>query len=272
MAGRLRLAALRAWGKLMVDLHCHILPGLDDGPRSIEESLVMAESAIADGITHVVATPHANSNFPFDYERVRERRDALQKLVGERLTLATGCDFHLNPENLVALKQDAPRFCINQKNYLLVEFNEVSIPPAMDQTLHELHLAGLCPVVTHPERNAILRAQPGRLAAWARQGCHAQVTGGSLTGVFGPGAQEIALFWIQKGLIHFVSSDAHNTASRPLKLRPAYDVVCKKFGEEKARALLVENPLAAFEGRALPYVPDVPDDVSPRRRKRFFFF
>jgi protein-tyrosine phosphatase len=142
----------------------------------------------------------------------------------------------------------------------------------MDQTLHELQLAGLRPVITHPERNTLLRARPERLAKWVRQGCYAQVTGGSLTGVFGPGAQENALFWIRIGLIHFVSSDAHNTKGRPLKLRPAYDVICKKWGEEKARALLVENPLAAFEGRALPHVPEVPDDISRRRRKRFFFF
>lgn len=256
----------------MVDLHCHILPGLDDGPQSIEESLRMAESAIADGITHVVATPHANSTFPFDYGRVRERRDELHALVGDQLTLATGCDFHLNPENLASLKQNAPHFCINQKDYLLVEFNEISIPPAMDQTLHKFHLAGLRPVITHPERNALLRAQPERLAKWVRQGCYAQVTGGSLTGVFGPGAREDAFSWIGNGLIHFVSSDAHNTKGRPLKLRPAYDVICKKWGEGKARALLVVNPLAAFEGRALPHIPEVPDDISQRRRKRFFFF
>jgi protein-tyrosine phosphatase len=256
----------------MIDLHCHILAGLDDGPQSIEESLRMAESAIADGITHVVATPHANSTYTFDYAQVRERRDALQRLVGDRLTLATGCDFHLNPENLMAVKQNASPFCINQKDYLLVEFNEISIPPAMDQTLHELQLAGLRPIITHPERNALLRAQPERLAKWVRQGCYAQVTGGSLTGVFGPGAQEDAFAWIANGLIHFVSSDAHNTKGRPLKLRPAYEVICKKWGEGKACALLVENPLAAFEGRALPHVPEVPDDISRRRRKRFFFF
>ena len=264
--------ALRTFRIFMVDLHCHILPGLDDGPKSIEESLLMAESAMADGITHVVATPHANSTFPFDYARVRKRHAALQALVGERLTLATGCDFHLNPENLEALKQNASPFCVNQKSYLLVEFNEISIPPAMDQTLHELQLTGLRPVITHPERNTLLRAQPERLAKWVRQGCYAQVTAGSLTGVFGPGAQEDALAWIGIGLIHFVSSDAHNTKGRPLKLRPAYDLSCKKFGEDKARALFVENPLAAFEGRSLPHIPEVPDDISRGRRKRFLFF
>jgi protein-tyrosine phosphatase len=255
----------------MVDLHCHILPGIDDGPRSMDESMAMAESAIDDGITHVVATPHASSEYAFDFARVRELCGELQNLVGERLIVATGCDFHMDPENLAALKEDSPRFCINQRDYLLVEFNEISIPPAMDQTLHDMQLAGLRPVVTHPERNPILRAQPDRLAKWVRLGCYAQVTGVSLTGAFGTGAQQDALSWIGSGLIHFVSSDAHNTRGRPLRLQPACNVVCEKFGEEKARALFVENPLAAFEGRSLPHIPQVPDDATRFRRKRFLF-
>src|SRR5690348_5855185 len=115
----------------MVDVHCHILPGLDDGPEDIEESLAMAESAISDGITHVVATPHCNNNYPFDYARVQSLREHLQIEIGDRLKLATGCDFHLSPENLDALRTEASRFCINQHDYLLVEFNEISIPPSM---------------------------------------------------------------------------------------------------------------------------------------------
>ena len=256
----------------MVDVHCHILPGLDDGPEDIEESLAMAESAITDGITHVVATPHCSNEYPFDFARVQRVRERLQTEIGDRLKLATGCDFHLNPENLEALRADASRFCINQHDYLLVEFNEISIPPSMDDTLHALQLKGLRPVITHPERNAILRRQPERLAKWARMGCYVQVTAGSLTGTFGPRAQEDSLCWIAKGFVHFVASDAHNTKRRPLRLQAAYDAVSEQFGGEKARALFLENPLAAFEGRDLPYVPEIPDEkVSPRRR-RFFFF
>jgi len=256
----------------MVDVHCHILPGLDDGPESMDEALVMAESAIADGITHVVATPHSSSEFPFDYPRVQKLRERLQTEIGDRLTLATGCDFHLSPENLDALREDAPRFCINQRDYLLVEFNEISIPPSMDQILHDLQLMGLRPVITHPERNAILRRQPDRLAKWARLGCCIQVTAGSLTGTFGPRAQEDSLCWIADGLVHIVASDAHNNRRRPLRLQPAYEIVKEQFGEEKARALFVDNPLAAFEGRALPYIPEISADEQTPRRKRFFFF
>jgi len=256
----------------MHDIHCHILPGLDDGAKTIEESLAMAEDAIADGITHVVGTPHASSSHTFDFGKVRAARDQLQEKLGDRLTIATGCDFHLNPENLEALRKDSAQFCVNQKDYLLVEFNEFSIPPWMDQALHELQLAGIRPIVTHPERNGILRSQPDRLMNWVRQGCFVQVTAGSLTGVFGPSAKEMVWYWIGKGLIHFVSSDAHNTARRPLKLRFAYEAVREQFGDERADGLFVENPRAAFEGEPLPYVPEIRSENEGRKKKRFIFF
>jgi protein-tyrosine phosphatase len=256
----------------MVDVHCHILPGLDDGAADIQESLAMAQSAIDEGVTHIVGTPHSSSQFAFNYARVRTLREQLQRLVGDRLVLASGCDFHINLENLEALRADALPFCINQRNYLLVEFSEFSIPPTMNHTLHDLQMMGLRPVITHPERNAILQAQPGRLAAWVQIGCFAQVTAGALTGSFGPKSREDALRWIGEGLVHLVASDAHNTSWRPLRLKAAYDVVSERFGEEKAQALFVHNPLATFEGRELPHVPEVVMEEKPVRKKRFLFF
>jgi protein-tyrosine phosphatase len=219
----------------------------------------------------VVATPHASTGYPFDFARVRAARDDLQSRLGDRLHLATGCDFHLNPENLAALRTSPAQFCINQKDYLLVEFNEFSIPPAMDQALHHLQLAGLRPVITHPERNGILRAQPERLLRCVRTGCYGQITAGSLLGAFGSGAKSDSIAWIAQGLIHFVSSDAHNTTSRPLQLHPAFEFVRSQFGEKTAQALFVDNPLAAFEGRTLPYMPEAAERPAGRR-KRFFFF
>ena len=98
------------------------------------------------------------------------------------------------------------------------------------------------------------------------------MTGGAVTGRFGSSAQNDAMRWIGAGLIHFVSSDAHNTSSRPIQLRAAYEVVEKEFGKEKARALFVDNPRAAFEGRDLPHVPELADERVQQRRKRFLFF
>ncbi|MGB7845864.1 MAG: CpsB/CapC family capsule biosynthesis tyrosine phosphatase [Candidatus Acidiferrum sp.] len=256
----------------MIDLHCHILPGLDDGAKTMEDSLAMAEEAIADGITHVVATPHANSDYSFDYERVRAEVAELGAKLGGRLTLATGCDLHMNHENLIAIRKNPRPFCINQKDCVLVEFNDFSIPPSLDQTLHELLLAGLRPIITHPERNGILRTHPERLKEWARLGCYVQITAGSLAGVFGAGPQQDAWTWIATGLVHFISSDAHNTGRRPLRLKFAYEAVAAQMGDEKASALLIDNPLAAFEGRPLPHVPEIAPNPVVRKRKRFFFF
>lgn len=262
----------------MVDIHCHILPGLDDGSDSIETSLKMAEMAIEDGVTHVVATPHANSEYDFVPELIRERRDEIQVRLGERLTIATGCDFHLSFENLEGVRSDPRRFSLNQGDYLLVEFADFAIPASLDQTLHELQLLGLRPIITHPERNPLIRTQWDRLWGWLRQGCYVQVTAQSITGGFGRRAQQAAESLLDARAVHFVASDAHNVTTRPLRLRPVYDALAESDGEELARALLEENPRAALESRPLPYVPEPQDwrkfakkeEEAPR--KRFWFF
>jgi protein-tyrosine phosphatase len=259
----------------MVDIHCHILPGLDDGAESPEISLKMAEAAIADGITHVVATPHANSEFAFRPELVQQRRDELQAKVGDRLLIGTGCDFHLSFENLQDAHHNPHKYAINQKNYLLVELGDFAIPPSIDETLHHLQLAGISPIITHPERNNLLRARPERLYGWLHQGCYVQVTAGSLLGRFGKGATQWVEQWLKEDRIHFFASDAHSLTGRPLRLREAYETVAALRSKEVADALFRDNPAAAFDGRPLPYEPEqeeVPREGSTPKKKRFFFF
>jgi protein-tyrosine phosphatase len=266
----------------MVDIHCHILPNLDDGAESMEMACGMAETAIEDGVTHIIGTPHASPQHAFAPELIRQRRDDLQARFEGRLIFATGCDFHLSFENLQDIRHDPWRFTLNQKNYLLVEFADYSIPPSLDQALHELQLAGLRPIVTHPERNPLIRAQPERLYRWLRQGCYAQITAQSLLGTFGKAAQEVAGEWLGANAVHFIASDAHNVTSRPLRLKETFDLVAKNHGADVARATMIDNPLAAFEGRPLPWVAELPerlgrDETSARnvrtaRRKRFLFF
>jgi len=282
--------------RFMVDIHCHILPGLDDGAQDMEISLQMAESAIAEGITHVIGTPHANSNYAFIPELIRERTNELQSRLDGRLTLATGCDFHLSYDNLLDIRDNLHKYTLNQKKYLLVEFADYSIPPTIDQNLHQLHLAGLWPIVTHPERNPLIRANPEKLLQWLQQGCYIQVTAQSFLGRFGPGAQETAEMLLGHNCIHFVASDAHNVTSRPLKLREAYTRVTELRDQKVAEALFTANPRAAFNGEPLPYTPELPEKLDdrrahavshrhqdsashpgaagdpPKRRKRFWFF
>jgi protein-tyrosine phosphatase len=261
----------------MIDIHCHILPGLDDGAKSLEEALQMAEMAIEDGITHVVATPHANGEYIFDSNLVRERRNELQSRLGNRLTLGTGCDFHLSVENLETIRSSPKKYSINQKRYLLVEFADFAIPPTAEKALHGLQLLGLSPIITHPERNQLIRSQPQLLWGWLKQGCYVQVTAQSLLGKWGETARKQVEDWLDHNAVHFFASDAHNTTHRPLRLRQAYALVAQRWGESLARSLFRENPLAAFEGRDLPYEPELSSPAErmaqpKRRRKRFIFF
>lgn len=259
----------------MIDIHCHILPGIDDGAESAEMSAAMADSAVADGVTHIICTPHSNSRYAFDPELIKQRRDDLQSGYEGKITFATGCDFHLSFENLQAIRENPTRFTLNQKNYLLVEFADYSIPPALDQSLHELQLAGLTPIITHPERNPLIRTKPERLFQWLRHGCYAQVTAQSIMGKFGRTAQEAAEKWLNAGAFHFIASDAHNITSRPLRLKETYEYVAREYGEELAHALLIDNPRAVFEGRPLPCTPELIEEGGEdgsRRKRRFWFF
>ncbi|MFZ0786175.1 MAG: CpsB/CapC family capsule biosynthesis tyrosine phosphatase [Candidatus Acidiferrales bacterium] len=266
----------------MVDIHCHILPNLDDGAESMEIACGMAEMAIEDGVTHIIGTPHASPDHKFVPDMIKERRDELQARFEGKLIFATGCDFHLSFENLQDIRHDAWRFTLNQKKYLLVEFADYSIPPSLDQALHELQLAGLRPIITHPERNPLIRSQPERLYRWLQQGCYVQVTAQSVHGKWGEAAQAMADEWLNANAVHFIASDAHNVTSRPLRLKETFELIAKTRGEDVARALLIDNPLAAFEGRPLPWVPELPEGcgmdeaaakaVRQARRKRFFFF
>src|SRR3990172_4221037 len=151
---------------------------MDDGPDSMDESLRMVEMAIADGITHLVATPHASDRYRFLPEMVQKRRDETQARIGDRLQLATGCDFHLSYENVEDARANPRKYTVNQKQYLLVEFANFSLPPSLDDTLHHLQLHGMQPIITHPERNGLLRGNPKRLEEWVRRGGAGEGRGG----------------------------------------------------------------------------------------------
>ncbi|MBI4461139.1 MAG: exopolysaccharide biosynthesis protein [Acidobacteria bacterium] len=248
----------------MVDIHCHILPALDDGAPEETVSQEMAQMAITDGITHIVATPHSNYEYHFDPEVNRRKRDDLQETIGDSLTILLGCDFHLSYENLEDIRKNPTRYTINGLQYLLVEFAEVSIPPHMDQIFFDLRARKLVPIITHPERNPILSEHPEQIQKWAEQGCFVQVTAGSFLGRFGKRAEQSAKTLLRHSLVHFIATDAHNTTSRPPLMSAARQFIAEEQGEEIARALTEANPRAAIEGKPLPWQPN-PEPIRPRR-------
>jgi protein-tyrosine phosphatase len=238
----------------MIDIHHHLLWGLDDGSTSIENSVAMARIAVADGITHVVCTPHANGQYAYDPWIVAEKIETLQRTLddaGIALKLGRGCDFHMSYDNIQEAKASPTRFSINGRSYLLVELPDYGISHTLTETFYELQLAGLTPILTHPERNATLQADQQRMVEWMRGGLLVQVTAGSILGHMGRQAQRSAHQLLANRWVHFLATDAHNVTSRPPRMREAYEIVAEKYSPEYAHALCVGNPFAAFMGKPL---------------------
>ncbi len=263
----------------MIDIHHHLLPGLDDGARDLDTSLEMAEIAISDGITHIACTPHANSDYVFCPEENAVLLAELQQKVGDRLTLGLGCDFHLSYDNIEDALTHPTKYTVNGKKYLLVEFPDFGIPQNISSSFYEMAVAGMVPILTHPERNLTLMQNPEKLAEWLRMGCLVQVTGGSLTGGFGRGPQRIARELLDWGWVHIIATDAHNTTSRPPVMSKAFEFLSKHYGAETAERLCVQNPQAAFDGKGLPEQPEPArafeedeEFTAPKKRGLFSMF
>lgn len=240
----------------MFDIHYHLLFDVDDGPKTIEESLALAEASLSEGVTHIVATPHANERFSFSPQVNRQRLAMLEERLALRLTLGLGCDFHLSYENIDDLRVDRTKYTINGSRYLLVEFPDFGIPISISDTFYEMFLAGIVPIITHPERNPTILAHPHRLADWLRGGCLVQITAGSLLGQFGRKPEKMAHELVRKNWVHFVASDAHSVKWRSPAMRGAYDLLKSGFGKETADRLCIGNPRAVFWGENMPGQPE----------------
>lgn len=251
----------------MIDIHHHLLFGLDDGSRDIETSVAMAEMAAADGITHIVCTPHANAQYNFDPEANLDRLEQLRARLDGKITLGLGCDFHLSYENIEDAMKNTAKYTINRKHYLLVEFADLVIPQQITQVFYEFLLAGIQPIITHPERNPTIQRQPHRLNDWLDRGCLVQVTASSLTGRFGSAAQTFSQKLLDDNKVHFLATDAHNLQSRPPRMREAFDFVAKRRGTETAERLCITNPKAVFFGDELPPQPAPTSENNARPTK-----
>ena len=253
----------------MVDIHSHILAGLDDGPSDFEVSLNMVRMAREAGTTDIVATPHANPSYRYDPELISQRIAELQTAAGDGIKVHRGCDFHLSPQNLQLAAREPSRFSVNGLNYLLVEFPEVTLFQGIEQVFSNLMSLGLTPIVTHPERNEHLAADVPRLRRWVERGIPLQITAHSLIGKFGPRAAQWCIQLLNEGLVHFVASDAHDLVYRPPGLAVARELLVTQFGEEYADLLLEVHPRAVIDGQLLEIRPFPPE---PKKRRRWFPF
>ncbi|MGA2887048.1 MAG: CpsB/CapC family capsule biosynthesis tyrosine phosphatase [Terracidiphilus sp.] len=240
----------------MIDIHHHLLYGIDDGAFDLDTSLTMAREAAAEGVTHIVCTPHANERYPYESQLTEERYAELRELLKDEMDLSLGCEFRVTAENVFEATANPLRYSIGGKGYLLIEFSNTSIPPQVTDALIMMQSAGYTLIVAHPERYPIVLGQPEILAEWMRMGCLVQVTAASLYGRFGKMAEAFSNELLDRNWIHFLATDAHNMKSRPPHLKKGYDYVANRAGVETARRLCVADPRAAVDGAVWPAQPE----------------
>ena len=239
----------------MFDIHCHILPEVDDGPKSWDIAVEMCRMAAADGITHTVATPHANNRYSYDRDYLKEVLSQLQARAGTSPQLTLGCDFHLSYENLESVLDQPHSYTIGETNYLLVELSNYGVPIQIADCFMRLGNRGLTPILTHPERNPILQQTPQRVLEWVEQGCLVQVTASALTGFWGERPEIIARWLLDRSAVHFLATDAHDHKRRVPILSQGRDLAAQIAGSEYAQALVESNPAAVVGGQPIPYCP-----------------
>ena len=234
------------------DIHSHLLPAIDDGSTSLEESLKMAQIAVADGITTMVATPHQLGNFGHNLgDDIRARVDALQAEFDSReipLTVLPGGDVRIESGMIGGLKSGSVMSLADQRRHVLLELpHELYFP--LEPVLRELENIGMQGILSHPERNMGIRAQPKLVPSLIDAGCLMQVTAGSLVGTFGPGAMSLAEDMVKAGHVHFLATDAHRANSRRPLIRRAFARAAELAGSAVAIKMCCENPEAVIEGR-----------------------
>ncbi len=240
----------------MIDLHCHILPGVDDGSQSEDESLLMARKAVRDGIHTIVATPHTlNGVYTNPAKQVTSKATDLQRALTDNhiaLKLHAGADVHLCPRMLGRIETGEAGTINNAKKYILLELPSQAIPPAVKDEIFTLMVNGITPIVTHPERNPTIQHNMNVLYELVRMGALCQVTAMSITGDFGATIMRCAERLLTHRLVHVIASDAHSADTRPPVLSVAVEAAAEIMGSyEDSERMVKEVPAAILSGDAI---------------------
>ncbi len=253
---------------MMIDLHTHIISGVDDGADSVETSVRMLKMAEEDGITDIVLTPHF---IPGSINNVREivlkRYSELYELSrakGIKINLYPGSEVFIDP-SLPDLVENGSVCTLNNSSYVLVELPMMSIPEYTREVIYELRLRGYVPIIAHPERNRALVAKPNTLKELVEAGALAQVNSSSLRGLFGRKIRETALIFIRHDMVHFIASDAHTCRGRSPRLASVFEMITREFGRSEARRLIVDNGRAVLDNREI----DTGTPVEVKKKARY---
>ena len=250
----------------MIDLHCHILPGVDDGAKSLEESLLMARRAVEDGIHTIVATPHTlNGIYINSAGEVTPKVASLQETLSKnhiKLQLYVGADVHLCPHMLELIESGDAGTINNARKYILLEFPSQVVPPKVKDEIFSLKLNGITPIISHLERNPVIQHNIDILYEFIRMGALCQVTAMSITGDFGGIAMQCAERLLRHRMVHVIASDAHSSESRPPVLSQAVEAAAEILENyDDAERMVTEVPAAILSGN----MPEIPEPILAKR-------
>lgn len=237
----------------MIDIHSHILPGVDDGAQTIEDAIAMARAAVKEGITTIIATPH-HKNGKYDNPKhsiitLAAQLNDIMKQHDIPLTVLPGQEVRIHGDLLKNLAENEI-MTLADTSYLFIEFPFDHVPRYAEQLLFDLQLKGFIPIIVHPERNAEIMERPERLYQLVKRGVLTQLTASSVSGHFGKKIKKFSLQLMEANLAHFIASDAHNTTTRPFRMREAYDAINKEFGIN-AVYFFQENAELLIRGQAV---------------------
>lgn len=254
----------------MIDIHHHLLPGVDDGAKDEVMTLEMLKIAVEEGITKICATPH----YILGYNQYEEYTGILEKVqrVNE-LAQQNNLPIEIYPGNEVFIDSDIENWVLNKKvvtmnhsKYLLVETSMSGIPDFIDHVLYQLQLKGIAMILAHPERYRNVQKDPNRLIPLIEKGMLVQVNVGSIMGFFGEESQRTAENLIKHNMVHFVATDAHSNQRRAPRYKEAYQQVAQWIGQDKANLLFIENPQKVISDQLIGY--QSPREVQKQKKKR----
>ena len=254
----------------MIDLHCHLLPDLDDGARSLDEAVEMARIAERDGVEKIATTPHLFSdNFVYEdlsiIEEKRKKLTEILKLNKIQVELFPGAEVHISHNLIDEIRKNRSYLVLNQGSYMIVEFPPDHVFSGVKELFFELMSEGITPIIAHPERNSVFVSRPAFLCKLIQMGALAQANSGSFSGVYGREVEEAVFRFLELNLIHFIGSDGHNIGSLAPRLSEAVKRAEIVVGDEKrARALVLDNPQAVIENREIPFFAE---PINPEEKK-----
>ncbi|QFT90697.1 Tyrosine-protein phosphatase YwqE [Bacillus sp. THAF10] len=250
----------------MIDIHCHILPSVDDGARHMTESLEMARAAAKEGITAIIATPHHNNGqFMNPKEEVLEKVKELNNRIAKEgidLTILPGMECRISGEMLEQYEKGELLTLNNMDKYIFVELPSSQVPLYTEKIIYDIQLKGLTPIIVHPERNAELVENPEKLYQLVKKGACTQITAASVAGKFGKKIKKFCIDMIDANLTHFVASDAHNLKNRSFQMKEAFKVIEKECGSD-ATYFFMENAELLAEGSMI--MKEIPERIKKKK-------